>query len=440
MTTNTSTADLRRSRVQAASWWRRWLLLLPIFTVALFVRWHYVPDAGYAGDLDHFARWVRTIDEQGVLRFYDDSLRYGVWDRVYPPLSTLSFEAVRLMYGSAPASRMALHDPHYLALLKLLPVLSELALIVAVYAWLIERPTLRLVIPSLLALSPGLVATTAWWGQYDAPFVLFVVLSLMALNREKVTLAWVLFAVGVLIKQPAVVIGPLLLVLTYRRYGWQAALKGLVASGGLCALAVAPFFFTSGFDALSPYTKSSGAFPFFSNNAYNFWYALASILKGSHVVFREFPDAVSVLGSFTAKDAGFLLFGVFTLLMMVVAWRQYDQKREFVWAAALYMAFFMLPTQVHERYLYPAAVLLLVALAQDSRLWAAALLVGLTFSYNVLAVLVPIRFQNGGTYGTEWLAFPTAVVNSVLLVVIAWIAVGRRTSNAEPADIPPALN
>jgi hypothetical protein len=426
LATNTSAADLRRARILDAITWRRWMLLLPLIGVALLIRWHYAPDPGYAGDLDHFARWVRLIESDGLLRFYDENLRFGAWDRVYPQLSTLYFDGVRIVYGGAPQARVALHIPSFVALLKLLPIVSELALIAAVYAWLIERPALRILIPSLLALYPGLVATSAWWGQYDAPYVLFVVLALIALNRDKVLIAWLAFGVAVLLKQPAIVLAPLLLVLTLRRYGWQAALKGIIASGALCAIVIAPFFLRSGLDALSPYLKSSGAFPYLTNNAFNLWYALASIHKTGLLQFMEYPDSAVLFGGVTYKAAGLLMFAVFVLLLMVVMWRHYEEKREFVWAAALYMGFFMLPTQVHERYLYPAAVLLLVGAAQDANLWPIASGVALTFTYNILAVLIP-NHNRGGTFGAQWLAFPAAVLNAALFAATVW-----RTASYKP--------
>lgn len=58
-----------------------------------------------------------------------------------------------------------------------------------------------------------------------------------------------------------------------------------------------------------------------------------------------------------------------------------------MWAAALYFAFFMLPHPVHERYLYPAAVFMLIAIVQDRRMWRIALGVTVTFTYNIMAVL-----------------------------------------------------
>ena len=421
MASNTSSVQLRYARIQGAATWRRWLLLLPILGAALLIRWQYAPDPGYAGDLEHFAEWISQIESQGLARFYDEALRFGAWDRVYPQLSTLSFEGIRILYGGAPETLVALHDPYFVTLLKLLPITAELVLIVAVYAWLIERPALRMLVPTLLAVYPGLIATSAWWGQYDAPYVLFVVLAIVAMNREKPILAWLALAVAILMKQPAIVIAPLLLVLTFRRYGWQTTLNGVGVSGLLCALVIAPFFLSNGFDALSPYLKSSDAFPFLTNNAFNFWYALASIHKTGLLQFLEYPDSGLLLGLINYKQAGLLMFAVFVLLMMVVMWRRYQEKREFVWAAALYMGFFMLPTQVHERYLYPGAVLLLIATAQDATLWPLALSMMVTFSYNILAVLVP-NHNGGGTFGAQWLAFPTALVNVVLFATTAWIA------------------
>lgn len=420
MASNTSRAELRSARFLTEQAWRRWLLLVPVFAVALIVRWHYAPDPAYSGDLAHFARWIQVLDTNGTFAFYDSDLRLGAWDRTYPPLATLSFEAVKLAYGGAPLSeRLALRDPYFVALLKLLPIVSELALIVAVYAWLIDRPALRTTITAALAISPGLVATTAWWGQYDAPFTLFVVLALFALNRDRTLLAWLFFGVALLLKQPAIFIAPVLLVLSFRRYGWRTTLTGVALCAALGALAVLPFLLTSGVDALSPYLKMNGAFPYLTNNAYNFWYALASIYKGSVVKFLEYPDTGALLGGITFQSAGMILFGIFVLLVTVVMWRRYREKLELVWAAALYMGFFMLPTQVHERYLYPAAVLMLLAVAQDARFLVPAAGVAVTLAYNVLGVLIPYRFR-GETYGVEWFAFPTALLNLTLFAIVTW--------------------
>jgi hypothetical protein len=421
---------------------RRWLPLNALLLLALFVR---LPSmAGYAHESDsrHFAAWMRVIDDHGVWQFYDADLRMDAQDRTYPPLSTLSFAALVSVNGFAPDPRFALDNPAFVILLKVFPVICELALVAAVYLWLIDRLRLRWLIPGALAVAPGLIATSSWWGQYDAPFTLFLVLALIALNRDRPILAWLLFAAALLLKQPAAVFAPILLVVTFRRYGARKLILGMIGGGALYAAVSLPFVLNSGFaDALSPYLRASDAFPYLSNNAYNLWFALATIHKGSVMLFREpaYADALTVLGGISYKLIGLALFGGFALLIAAVCWRQARQQREFLWSAALFFGFFLLPTQVHERYLYPGVVLLLIAVAQDRRLLLPALIAVLTYSYNIYAVTltwlwdVPIISPYG-------LALPTALVNVAVFCLLVYRTVIRGARQTlDPSLMPSAV-
>ncbi len=415
------TGNLRLPAIAASS---RWLPLLPIMVAGLFLRLVYLPIVAYYGDLEHFASWVYTINRDGMLNFYNPIFRFATWDRTYPPLSTLLFGAVRVLYGGAPFPAMGMREPLYVALLKLAPMLCELLLIVAAYVWLNRRPVLRWVIPGLLAIYPGLIATTAWWGQYDATYVLCVVLALVALNRDRPLLAWVFFAVALLFKQPAIVLSPLMLVITFRRYGWRKTLLGIVVSGLVCLAAFAPFMLASGpVPALSPYLNASDVFPYLTNNAWNFWYSLASLNNGKPVHFedRHYRDALMIFDLLSYKTAGLLMFGLYGLVIMARMWRDAPKRREFVWAAALFFGFFMFPTQVHERYLYPVAILSLLAVSQDWRMLWVALGVAFTYSYNILGVAIPYRDPKN-QFGTETLAIPTALLNIALFIETAHLS------------------
>ncbi|MBI5667838.1 MAG: DUF2029 domain-containing protein [Chloroflexi bacterium] len=443
MTANASTVGVQTLVVRVPQPARRWLLLVPIICLALFVRWLYVPDVAYRGDLAHFTRWVRLISQYGVFRFYDDRLRMGTWDRTYPPLATLIFDGVGAVYGAAPHPLVALRDQDYVLLLKLIPVASEVAIIAAAYAWLINRPVLRGLIPALLAVSPGLIATTAWWGQYDAPFTLFLVLALIALNRDRPVWAWVFLAVATLLKQPAAILTPLLFVITLRRYDWNATLTGMLVGATILAVVLTPFVLKEGKSALSPYLKAGDAFPYVSNNAYNFWFALATFAKGAPMVFQEkrFRDALNFLGPVSYKEAGLLLFAVAALIVLVMAWRAAHERKELVWAALLYLAFFLFPTQVHERYLYPAAVLALFAVAQDSRVWWLALGLAATYSYNVLAVIIPNKWP-GQRFAVNVLALPTACLNLLLFLLalrMEWVSETNTVEGQGRYDRQPSL-
>jgi hypothetical protein len=104
---------------------------------------------------------------------------------------------------------------------------------------------------------------------------------------------------------------------------------------------------------------------------------------------------------------------------MVIAWKRANQHGEFVLATASYMGFFTLLTQVHERYLYPAAVLSIFALAQDKRIWPITGALAVTFTYNLLAVVIPYRNHWRITaFGVDQLAFPAAVTSVFILFLV----------------------
>jgi Gpi18-like mannosyltransferase len=322
---------------------------------------------------------------------------------------------------------------------KILPVACELILIVVVYGWLRDTPVLRWLIPGLIAIYPGLIATSAWWGQYESTFTLFLVLALLALNRDRPVWAWVCFAIAILFKQPAAVLAPLLIVLNYRRYGLRSTLTGMGVCAAICGVILLPFIGIpglipgSGFvGALSPYLKAADIFPFMMNNAFNTWYVLAFLNNGGQptVFDTRYADAQSIMGGFTYKDAGIIMFVAYILLLSVIMWRYADRRYEFVWATALFLGFFMLPTQVHERYIYPAAVLALLAVVQERRIWWIAIVMMWTFSYNVLGIAVPYKWPTL-SLGSEVLSLPTALLNVAMFIWLTYFLLKHKTVEDE---------
>ncbi|MEP7289578.1 MAG: glycosyltransferase 87 family protein [Chloroflexota bacterium] len=432
MASTISTDIINRSGIYQSKLASRWIALVPILVLAVLVRVVFINDVLYQGDMDHFAKWVQIIRNEGILKFYTADYRLGAWDRTYPQLFTLTFGAIAAVPEASWSSNDTSHQLLFVELIKAMPLLSELALIVVIYAWLRKQGILAYLVPTLLAIYPGMIVTSAWWGQYEAPFTLFLVLALFALNKDRPILAWISFSIAILFKQPGVALGPLLLVLSYRRYGLRPTLIGMALCAAICIVIITPFAVVTGIvDALASYLNAGDAFPFMTNNAYNFWYAVASLHKGAELKVFEpaYKDAFQIIGPLTAKYAGLFLFAVFVLLIVVLVWRNAHQKREFVWASAVYLGFFLLPTQVHERYLYTAGVLTLVAIAQDRRMWWIALGLMWSFSYNVLGVAIPYRWPNL-TMWTGYLAVPTALFNVALLIALTRLNLQHKTIEA----------
>ncbi|GEM_PF-5074372 len=399
-----------------------WLPLLLILVLALLLRIGYMPGLGYSPDMFNSTGWIKTIQQRGLFNFYvDEALR------TYPPIAIAAHGAIGLVQQATGLALDPLKDSVYLSWLKVPSVAAELALVAAVYAWLRRERWLRWTIPGLLAIHPGLVVTSAWWGQNESMYMLPVVLALIALNRERPLRAWVCFALALLTKQQSVVLAPLMLILTFRRCGWRTTALGILSAAVLVAVVYAPFVLASGFDnALSPYLGATDRYPDVTNNAYNFWQLLLPLGRASGLWpdGSPFTDALPILGPLTLKQAGLLMLGAYTLLIGVDMWKHPREKREFVWASALYYGAFLLPTQIHERYLYAGAVLIVIALAQERRLWWVALGTLYTYTNNVLQVAARFTFLGLTAYYVN-VSTQVALLNLLFLIELTRVVLSR---------------
>lgn len=335
----------------------------------------------------------------------------------------LIFRGILFAFGDRPTLDDGYEGP-LVELFKVAPILSELGMIMVIYLWLNGKKRLQIILPSMIAFGPPFVIMSGWWGQFEPIYTLFSIIALMVLSRGYVLWAWLALGVSVLFKQPAAIITPVMLIMSYRRYGFRRTATGIAGCVALVIGATFPFFLSSGMDALSPYLKISGVFPYLTNNAHNLWYAVASIHKGGNIVyFGEFSSVLPVLGVFTFKTLGLVLFGAFVLLIMFLAWRDYRSNRIFLWAGMLYFAFFMLPTEVHERYIYPALPLLLLAATARPPLWIVFAGLIFTTSYNLLVVL-------NHTLASAQLNLTVSLVYVVLFVYATYLVM-RRPQAAE---------
>jgi hypothetical protein len=148
---------------------------------------------------------------------------------------------------------------------------------------------------------------------------------------------------------------------------WGA--QALAAGAVVMTLLFAPFWFGgAGARVLEPYTRAVGHFTLVALNAFNGWWLISG--EGAGGV----EDSVAVFGGLTARQVGLGLLlvalggiaGLYARALWRLRGRAADARRAYATALALAataLAFFLLPTQVHERYaLYVLPFLLLAAL------------------------------------------------------------------------------
>jgi glycosyl transferase family 87 len=234
-------------------------------------------------------------------------------------------------------------------------------------------------------LSVPLFVNAALWGQFDALLVLLVVAGVIALLNRRAAWAGVAFGAALATKLLAIVALPAAAVWTWRRLGARAL--GVSVATGLLTIGTlaAPYLAAGAGPRMArAYTEAVGYYPYRTAEAYNGWY----LLDRYDIAVRGMPAVVArrddrpLFGPVTYHHAGLALFAAALGFVLARLWRYPSDHGLLLAEAASFFAFFMLPTQVHQRYLVPAAALATLAAARSRRAWllAAGLTVGATLN------------------------------------------------------------
>ncbi|MBA2719102.1 MAG: phospholipid carrier-dependent glycosyltransferase [Chloroflexi bacterium] len=182
--------------------------------------------------------------------------------------------------------------------------------------------------------------------------------------------------------------------------------------------------------------KTAGGYPYASVNAYNPW-ALAEI-DGNGVAVNsgwacdtlilnpaegavECPAAVTI-GPFPAVVVGAaLLVAAFVIVSLLVA-RRPTPLMMLVGLTVLAIAFFILPTRVHERYLFPFVALGAILAAVSIRWRVAYVVLSLTTFLNMYVVLTTLYPDNPGI--KDWLGIGNTIRDQSGVTLVALAALG----------------
>jgi len=215
-----------------------------------------------------------------------------------------------------------------------------------------ERRALGLA--ALWLLNPYTIYDSAVWGQIDTFISFFLLLAFYFLQEENLIFVYGALALGVLTKAQLAVVVPLFLFYMVRRFGWKAQWLPVLVAFVLAVLLLEPFAAagTLSIGLTEAYVKASSYFPYLSLNAHNIWWLVSDPYN---ITARS--DAVPFIGSLTAKAVGVILFGIAYLIALFGLAKKPTQSlrlADLAFASAfVYLAFYCLNTEMHERYLYP---------------------------------------------------------------------------------------
>jgi len=308
--------------------------------------------------VDCFLAWARATGGFRPWGVYTPGT--GADDCDYPPLVpyllTLG-EAGRLAAGAPAVGALAI-------LLLKLPSLLAHAATVPLSLRGLARPlgpagARRAAI--LLALSPAFFVNAALWGQFDVPLTLFLIAAVAALLCDRPVAAGVGMGLALATKLLAIVPVPLLAVWVWRRHGPRELARSTGAGLLVVVILALPHVVAGRGEAmLRAYTGAVNYYPFRTGEAYNTWYLLDRydvLARGMSPPLARRDDRPA-LGPITYHQVGLAAFSLYTVFMLAALARR-PTPIVLLWTLGMHLfGFFMLPTQVHQRYIVPAVGLL----------------------------------------------------------------------------------
>lgn len=298
-----------------------------------------------------------------------------------------------------------------LTFLKLPAVAGDLALatLVLLAGWRWANRWRGVLAAGAVFLNPVVIHNSSSWGQVDSIPTALGVACLLALLSLVWWLAGLLLAVALLTKMQALVFAPVaagaaLAFLAARRDARDSSVGGAirqlaVALATACAgtaIILAPLARAGALGALVDVYRGLGSqYPFLTIRALNLWWLATNGDLAARFELSP-PDDVAWALGVTPKSVGLgMLLVVAVVALTAIVRRRGDRATVVLAALTLAMAFFCLPTEIHERYGYPIVPLAVVAaLTVRSRYWWVAAVASLDHFANL--VLAGLADRPGG--------------------------------------------
>lgn len=375
---------------------------------------------GYDVDMNCFSSWSNMVYQNGLSEFYYSD---GFTD--YPPgymYILYLLGAIRNTFGFLSENYM---------ILKMPAILCDLA--TGLFVYKIARKRFEeipsIVLASFLLFNPVIILNSAIWGQVDSVFTLAIVLMCYFIIEKKLPYAYFIFAIGILLKPQALIFTPVLIYgiidqVFLENFNWKNFFKqlglGLLAIFTLY-LATTPFFLkfenVSFFEAvrnsiievITHYQTTMKSYEFATVNGYNLWAFFGLNWASQDGTFLGIT--YSALGN------------IFIILIVAVAtYISFGCKKSkgkyFFIGAFIVCSMFLFSVRMHERYMYPAIILLLLTFIYEPRKETALLFMGFS-AVHFLNVAHILFYYDPSNY--DWNSPIPALIGFATLCVFGYM-------------------
>lgn len=313
--------------------------LISVLLIGLIIRLILTPIIGFKFDVDTWFAWADRLNNVSFAYFYSDQ----VWTS-YPP----GFLYILALLGLIK-NLFQINNPQFFLILKIPSILAELAVGILVYRIIPNNFTRwKRIGLILVVLNPAFIFNSSIFGQFDGLFSLTLLLSAYFLNLNKIVLSSIFWGLSFLLKPQAILLLPVFPFYILQNFSIKNILKITLPATLLIYFSFLPFFASNLFSgSANLVTGLMGYYPYNSIFAYNFWGIFGFWIS----------DKINLL-NITYQNWGYILFMIFWI---TTGYFYYKKKLSILALCALTaLSFFFLPTRMHERYLYPSLVFLIL--------------------------------------------------------------------------------
>jgi len=341
------------------------ILFLLVFFTGLLIRLYLADRGSFFGDvIGYNYRWLREIENNGVLSIYGSNL-----PGLYPPLYYYMLSLQLFLFNQATFS--------VLLFMKFLPILFDVFSFFALLLFgvsILNIPFCKsLLVSAIFFLNPAIMFNSSIWGQTDSLFSFFALLSVMALLSRRWEISMAALSLSLLVKPTALMVAPAIFLILVR----SASVKRIVASAvtffGVFFAGIAPFALNG--DLMRFIMKMREHFSknnLVSANAFNLW-LLAPESFSSAAVFVTLEKALPIL---------------LMLFLLFLAAKEGVQRRFVPLIITWGFTFFMFGFGMHERYYHVILVIASLGLLLSRSLDKIYALLTLSYFVNMFFVFM----------------------------------------------------
>lgn len=394
-----------------------YIVLLAVLSVAVHVICA-VKYQGHTTDMNCFNGWSNMIFQDGISNFYSSDAFTD-----YPP----GYMYVLYVIGEI-RSILNPSDGALWLLLKTPAIICDIVTGVLIYKIAKKKfgDGISAAIAGVYLFNPAVILNSSLWGQVDSVYTLFVVWMIYLLSKKDTIKSYFVFAICIFIKPQAFMFMPLIIFgiienIFIPKFDRVKFVKNLLCGlGAIAMIFILALPFGLG-NVIEQYKETLSSYPYLTVNAFNLWGALGQN-------WTKLSPAMSVIN--------YIILALVVAYTVYVFFKTKNEGKYYFAGAILSFATFMLSTKMHDRYAFPAMVLMLLAFVycRSIKTFLLYVLFALSQFFNTAWVLF-IYEQDINKYFKSPVIVFASIINLAIFVYFIIIAQKYFAENKETVQV-----